>query len=105
MGAPATVSDIAPGSADSPWIKDESVFRVAIVGNSMTFGTSVPIEETWGRQLEEALVKDFAARGVHRMPLVMNFAVQGYVFEQMARVYEDRIHPWRPDLLPSQSLS
>jgi hypothetical protein len=49
--------------------------------------------------LEDRLRADFAARGVSREPLVMNFAVQGYVFEQMARVYEDIIRPWRPDLL------
>ncbi|MEO8754097.1 MAG: hypothetical protein ABI624_15615 [Casimicrobiaceae bacterium] len=82
-----------------PWLKDEGVFRVALVGNSMTFGTSVTMADTWGRQLEDALKQDFAARGVKRTPLVMNFAVQGYVFEQMARVYEDRIRPYRPDLL------
>jgi len=89
----------SPGSEDVTWLKDESVFRVALVGNSMTFGTSVAIEDTWGRQLEDALARDFAARGVKRTPIVMNFAVQGYVFEQMARVYEDQIRPYRPDLL------
>jgi hypothetical protein len=89
----------APAPGRGPWLKDESVFRVALVGNSMTFGTSVPIEATWGRVLEDALAADFAKRGVQRRPLVMNFAVQGYVFEQMARVYEDQIAPYRPDLL------
>jgi lysophospholipase L1-like esterase len=81
------------------WIRDERVFRVALVGQSMTYGTHVPIEQTWGRVLEAHLREDFAARGVERQPLVMNFAVQGYVFEQMARVYEDHIRPFRPDLL------
>jgi lysophospholipase L1-like esterase len=84
---------------DGRWRKDERVFRVALVGQSMTYGTHVPIEQTWGRQLERLLADDFAARGVEREPLVMNFAVQGYVFEQMARVYEDAIAPYRPDLL------
>ncbi|MBM3984324.1 MAG: hypothetical protein FJ296_01320 [Planctomycetes bacterium] len=85
--------------ASGAWVKDDAVFRVAVVGNSMTYGTSVPIEATWPRVLEDRLRADFAARGVAREPLVMNFAVQGYVFEQMARVYEDLIRPWRPDLL------
>jgi hypothetical protein len=100
-GAPAQPAPSIPAApiTTGPWIKDESVFRVALVGNSMTFGTSVAIEDTWSRQLEDALAQDFAARGVKRKPLVMNFAVQGYVFEQMARVYEDIIRPYRPDLL------
>jgi lysophospholipase L1-like esterase len=85
--------------ASGRWVKDERVFRVALVGQSMTYGTHVPVEQTWGRQLERRLREDFAARGVVREPLVMNFAVQGYVFEQMARVYEDMIRPWRPDLV------
>jgi hypothetical protein len=91
--------DAPRGDEESGWQKDGTVFRVAIVGNSMTYGTSVPIEETYGRVLEEHLSAELAARGDPRRALVMNFAVQGYVFEQMARVYEDSIRRWRPDLL------
>jgi lysophospholipase L1-like esterase len=81
------------------WLKDASVFRVAVVGNSMTYGTSVPVEQTYPRVLEEQLAAELSARGDNRRALVMNFAVQGYAFEQMARVYEDLIRHWRPDLL------
>lgn len=81
------------------WQKDPDVLRVAIVGNSMTYGTSVPIEQTYARVLENLLATELEARGDPRRPLVMNFAVQGYAFEQMARVYEDTIRRWRPDLL------
>ncbi|MHC5211328.1 MAG: hypothetical protein ACYTG2_11470 [Planctomycetota bacterium] len=84
---------------DGRWVKDERVFRVALVGQSMSYGTHVPIEESWGRELEQRLREDFAARGIDKQPLVMNFAVQGYVFEQMARVYENAIRPFRPDLM------
>ncbi|MCB9898295.1 MAG: SGNH/GDSL hydrolase family protein [Planctomycetes bacterium] len=86
-------------AADGTWQKDETLYRVAFVGNSMTYGTSVPVEETFARRLEDALRERFAAAGDPRDVLVMNFAVQGYVFEQMARVYEDDIRPYRPDLL------
>ncbi len=78
---------------------DPSLFRIALLGNSMTFGTSVSIEETYGRVLEEALAKSLQKNGDSRTVEVMNFAVQGYVFEQMARVYEDKIRPYAPDLL------
>jgi lysophospholipase L1-like esterase len=89
-----------PRQSDSgAWLKDEQVFRVAIVGNSITYGTSVPTEQTYARVLEDQLSAELAASGDPRRALVMNFAVQGYVFEQMARVYEDSISQWRPDLL------
>jgi hypothetical protein len=84
---------------DGAWAKDEGLFRVAVVGNSMTFGTSVPVERIYTRQLEAFLQERLDAAGDPRRALVMNFAVQGYVFEQMARVYDDRIRPYRPDLM------
>ena len=86
-------------AGDGSWAKDESVYRVAIVGNSVTYGTSVPVEETWCRVLQDELRALFETAGDARTPLVMNFAVQGYTFEQMARNYEDNIRPFRPDLL------
>ena len=92
------------GFRDREWdppapTKDDTLFRVAVVGNSMTFGTSVTIEQTWPRVLERLLTAELAERGDPRRVLVMNFAVQGYVYEQMARVYQDKIAPYRPDLL------
>lgn len=85
--------------ADGTWVKDPDVYRVAMVGNSMTYGTSVPIEDSYGRQLERLLQERLDAAGDPRRVVVMNFAVQGYVFEQMARVYDDLIRRWRPDLM------
>ncbi len=85
--------------AAPPAQKDASLFRVALVGNSMTYGTSVPIEETFGRVLEGLLDDELDARGDTRDALVMNFSTQGYVFEQMARVYDDVIAPYEPDVL------
>lgn len=81
------------------WVKDDSLFRVAILGNSMTYGTSVAIEDTYGRLLEARLQEHLDAAGDPRTALVMNCAVQGYVFEQMARTYEDIVSRWQPDVL------
>jgi lysophospholipase L1-like esterase len=78
---------------------DPHLFRVAVVGNSMTYGTSVPVDETWPQVLEGLIADELERRGDPRRALVMNFAVQGYTFEQMARLYEDRVRRWRPDLL------
>jgi lysophospholipase L1-like esterase len=78
---------------------DPGLLRVAVVGNSMTYGTSVPVESTWPQVLERELEAELERRGDPRDVLVMNFAVQGYTFEQMARIYDDRIRAWRPDVL------
>lgn len=84
---------------DGGWLKDAGVFRVAVLGNSMTFGTSVPIEQIFVRDLEDLLGAELKRRGDPRTALSMNFAVQGYCLEQSVRVYEDIVRPYRPDLL------
>lgn len=75
------------------------VFRIALLGNSMTYGSGVAIEDTWGRKLERLVQAEFESKGIERRVESMNFAVQGYVFEQMARTYENEIKPYRPDLV------
>ena len=84
---------------DGGWLRDEKLFRVAVLGNSMTFGTSVPIEEIFARDLEKLLAAELQRRGDPRQALTMNFAVQGYCIEQSSRVYEDIVRPFRPDVL------
>ena len=84
---------------DGGWLKDASLYRVAVLGNSMTFGTSVPIEQVFSRDLEDLLAAELKRRGDPRTALAMNFAVQGYCLEQSARVYEDIVRTYRPDLL------
>lgn len=81
------------------WLKDDSLYRVAIVGNSFTYGTSVAIEDAYSRQIEQLIQAELDQRDVDKQALVMNFAVQGYCLEQMARVYEDLIRPFQVDLL------
>jgi lysophospholipase L1-like esterase len=86
-----------PARAGDGWAQDPALLRVAVLGNSMTYGTSVAIEDTWPRALEDLL--DRALADDPRDALVMNFAVQGYVLEQMQRVYELDVRPFRPDVL------
>ncbi len=68
--------------------------RVALLGKSITFGSYVSIEETWGRRLEE-LLQEHSGRPV----TVMNFAVAGYRLEQMERVLQDRVSAFEPELV------
>jgi hypothetical protein len=87
-----------PAAEDAPR-RDPTLLRIGVVGNSMTYGTSVPVEQTWPRVLEARIAAHLAAAGDPRRVLVMNAAVQGYTFEQMARVYEDHLRPYGLDLL------
>ena len=84
---------------DGNYVKDESVFRVAIIGDSMTYGICVPYEDIYSKLLEDKLREDFQRRGIDKKPVVMNFAVQNYVFMQGALIYEHEISNWKPDLL------
>ena len=66
-----------------------SSHRIAIVGDSYTFGLEVPFHESWGFQLERALGDEFA---------VLNFGVDGYGVDQAYLRYDRDVRPWRPTL-------
>ena len=101
----------ARGYRDREWASPETaraeqdVLRVAVVGNSITYGSGVPVEEVWPRVVERLLTAELARRGDPGRAVVQNFAVQGYVFEQMARVFEDQIAAYEPDLLVVPNLA
>lgn len=87
---------ISPVEGDA---RTDGELRIAVVGNSMTYGSSVEDGDVWTVQLQELLVEELRRRGDQRPVHVQNFAVQGYVFEQMARTFEQRIAPFLPDIL------
>jgi hypothetical protein len=64
--------------------------RVALVGDSFTFGLEVPYEDTWGHRLELALGPDVQ---------VLNFGVDGYGLDQAYLRYRRDVRPWRPDVV------
>jgi len=59
-----------------PRIPDKGVLRIAIFGDSFTFGYEVPYENTWGYYLENYL----KSHGMEAQ--VLNFGVGGYGFDQ-----------------------
>jgi len=64
--------------------------RIAIVGDSYTFGLEVPFESTWGKKLEEQLP----------VPVqVLNFGVDGYGVDQAYLRYHRDVRPWHPDVV------
>lgn len=64
--------------------------RIALVGDSFTFGLEVRYEETWGHQLEAALGGDYQ---------VLNFGVDGYGVDQAYLRYRRDATKWRPEIV------
>ena len=64
--------------------------RIAIVGDSYTFGLEVPFESTWGKKLEEQL--PFRVQ-------VLNFGVDGYGVDQAYLRYHRDVRPWHADVV------
>ena len=64
--------------------------RIAILGDSYTFGEDVSYEETWGHQLEKRL-----GSGVQ----VLNFGVPAYGIDQAYLRYLREVRQWHPDIV------
>jgi hypothetical protein len=65
-------------------------YRVALLGDSYTFGEDVTYEQTWGYQLEQLL-----GPGVE----VRNFGVPAYGVDQAVLRYERDARPWHPQVV------
>jgi len=64
--------------------------RIALVGDSFTFGENVAFEGTWGSVLESALQGHCQ---------VLNFGVPGFGVDQMYLRYLRDVRPWHPDIV------
>ena len=64
--------------------------RIALVGDSFTFGEDVTYEETWGYFLEKELGSQFQ---------VLNFGVAGYGVDQSFLRYEKDVRKWKPKIV------
>jgi len=63
--------------------------RIAIVGDSFTFGLEVPFESSWGAVLEGSLGANAT---------VLNLGVDGYGVDQAVLRYERDARAWKPDV-------
>jgi hypothetical protein len=64
--------------------------RIALVGDSYTFGEDVIYEHSWGHLLEKALGPEFE---------VLNFGVPGYGVDQAYLRYEKDVRQWKPNVV------
>jgi hypothetical protein len=62
--------------------------RVALLGDSFTFGEEVPFEETWGVQLEKLIDAQ-----------VLNFAVTSHGLDQTLLKFEHKVAPWNAQVV------
>lgn len=67
-----------------------AALRIAILGDSYTFGEDVSYEDTWGGQLEERM-----GPGVQ----VLNFGVPAYGMDQAYLRYLREVQDWHPDIV------
>ncbi len=65
-------------------------YRIALVGDSFTFGLQVPFEESWGSRLEDSLGSDVQ---------ILNFGVDGYGVDQSYLRYARDVRQWHPSLV------
>lgn len=78
---------------DYSFDKSASVYRIAVVGDSFTFGQGVELGATIPKQMEGLLVlKKVTAE-------VMNFGVVGYNMWQYNTLLEKKIIPYHPDIV------
>jgi lysophospholipase L1-like esterase len=75
--------------------KPPRTFRVAGIGDSITYGSGAPRERVFLKQAESRLLGD-------RPVEVINFGVPGYNTAQEANLLEDEVVEWDPDLVVLQ---
>lgn len=74
--------------------------RLAILGNSVTFGFGVDEDETFARRLEEELRAAVPGSGAAASPVeVVNAGVIGYSSWQVRRYYPRAVGPLSPDIV------
>jgi lysophospholipase L1-like esterase len=76
--------------------KPPGLIRIVCLGDSVTFGMDIPVEDTYPKQLERLYV------GEARKVEVMNFAVPGYNLAQNLEMYYERAARFRPDVVVLQ---
>ncbi len=77
--------------------KPDGVFRIAVVGDSITFGLRVPREANYTERLEYLLNAHFRDR--HTRYEVLNFGVTGYNITQIAETVRVKLPEFQPDLI------
>ena len=76
--------------SDTGLTKRGEKIRIALLGDSYTFGQEVAYEDTWGYVLEKSLGPEFQ---------VLNFGVPGYGVDQEFLRFERDVRLWKPRIV------
>jgi hypothetical protein len=81
---------IRSSDSDPGFAKLGGKTRIALVGDSHTFGQELAYEDTWGHVLEKSLGPEFQ---------VLNFGVPGYGVDQAFLRFEREVRRWKPKVV------
>ena len=79
--------------------KPKDTFRTAVIGDSFTMPTGVPIEEAYHSRLEDSLNAAAGGKGSTQRYEFLNFGVGGYQLPQYLAILRERALPYQPDLV------
>ena len=74
--------------------KNDSLLRIAVLGDSFAFGLRIPADEAFPQELEKRLNESTSNRSYHYD--VLNFAVVGYSTREEALVLKHKALAWDP---------
>lgn len=74
--------------------KEQGVYRIAVIGDSVSMQGALPFEQLYVRQLQRKLDAEFPARAA-----VLNFGITGYNTAQEAALLEQEVLRYEPDLV------
>ena len=97
-GVPMSFNRWGMRDVDYERVPPTGVFRIALLGSSMTVGAGAPLEQTMESLLEARLNRDWP-RAPGRRVEILNFSVGGYGILQNVAVAERKALPFRPDAM------
>jgi hypothetical protein len=81
---------------DLPHVKSDNVFRIAVLGDSFTFGWGVEEDKIFVSVMRQIL-QEYAGKSMHVE--VMNLGVPGYSTFQQVAAFEEKALEFKPDLV------
>jgi lysophospholipase L1-like esterase len=89
------------GTRDPAFDKNrkDNVVRIAVIGDSVSFGYGLPYQQTYPYLLQTLLQQQLALDATNRKLEVLNFAVSGYGLEAYQALYDTKVREFSPDLV------
>jgi len=81
-----------------PIKKEKGVYRIMVLGDSLTYGKYINTDKNWTELLEDKLNKDFKCSNIKKFE-VINLGVDGYDINYMVERYKARGEKYNPDLI------